>query len=996
MGTRRRSHALFTDGKTLFIRWDDAVTRLDAEKHERRPLFTISPSPERKGQLAGMAAQDGKIYAAFHGAPPYFENAAHTGLVDIDNCLPKLRAKIPRTDNRNIPLLPQRDFMSLFRLGGYIASDDRCMLSLETEDGVERRQYILLSFNRPVPVGSLIFPAPEAGDHQFSVGLLKADAPYPPRVKRDSDWVELKTASIGPWNCLAAPANTMTRAIRLRFAAAGDALSDQLEADSKEHDDAGLGEHAAADTGIPGAADKWKGSIDGMRILQRRFEAADGATVATNSGAFDPKTGEWDAKRTAVLSPNAPAIYAMQWPTPQKLRGLSIKEIDGAETEIEVYTGTDSKINIESATGWKKVATYKQELRNYYEPDITNTARARYMDGLADFGDEYETRTVRLRVIKPWSEKNGYPAGVRIDRGGRTIDPKRCHIYGVIALRYLGGEPPSDPLFTQRLEIHNAETGKLESELPYAGDGDITFGPDHRLYAISGKKIVRFDEAMKATTDFIPEGLENPRLLAFSQNGQLLVYDHGKTERVVRVYDAAGKFLHLIGNPVPRVAGPYDPTSLGNVSSISVDKAGSVWMTYPQENPRRFMQFKLDGAFVREFLGNTNYGGGGVLDPYDRRRLYFKDMLFDLDWDKGTSRIKALMSLKAEEASIWSDGSFRRDMGPVVTHGHRYMVSMPPGTTPTQPIGAVLVYDEKTMTTHLAAAMGAAKSFIYLKRPEFLDALGGKPLGDFDFIWCDRNGDGVVQLDEVQFLPHTDARGPLGLFQGDLSVTAGQSRYEVEKYLPDGTPQYACKDAGFAALYHLDNGNWFRFGERGSAQDPGVNEVVDGAGQRIWSYRAHLGMDGLFVPPWIPGVEQLQFGICGHATASGDLGEFIVINGNDGQLSIWTADGFLAGHITLHMRDARATGWPEEHARGTSLDRLTLGQEHFHAYFCKSEGDNHFYLVAGGNHISLIEVDGLENFHRINGTIDVTQDVHAKVRAWHAARVKTQIFARAP
>lgn len=987
--------ALFTDGKTLFIRWDDAITRLDSEQHERKPIFSITPTPERKGQLAGMAAHNAKIYAAFHGAPPWFDNAAHTGLVDIDNCLPKLRAKIPRTDNHNIPLLPQRDFMSLFRLGGYIAGDDRSMLSLETEGGTARRQFILLSFNRPVAVGSLIFPMPEAGDHQFSLSLLKPDAPYPPRVKQDSDWVSVKTADMGPWNCVAAPANTMTRAIRLTFAAAGDALADQLENASKT-DDVGLGERDAQDAGIPGTGDKWKGRIDGMRILQRRFEAASAAAVHVNSGTFDPKTGEWDAQRTAILSPDRPAIYEMEWNSPQKLRGLSIKEIDGAETEIDVYTGPEGKINLESPAGWKKVASYKQELRNYYEPDATNTARARYMDGIADFGDEYETRAIRLRVIEPWTEKSGYPKGVRLDRGGRTIDPKRCHIYGVAALRYLGGEPPSDPLITQRMEIHDDTTGKLETEMPFSCDGDIAFGPDDHLYAITGTHIVRFDEPMKTASDFIASGLENPRLLAFSPDGHLLVYDHGKTQRVVRIFDSAGKFQHLIGNPAPRAAGAYDPTSLGNVSSLSVDKAGSVWMAYPSENPRRFMKFTLDGTFVHDFLGNTNYGGGGVLDSYDRRRLYFKDMLFDLDWQKGTSRIKAMMSLKAEEASIWSEGSFRQDMAPIVTHGRRYMVSMPPGTAPTQPIGAVLVYDEKTMTTRLAAAMGAAKAFIYLKGPEFLAALGGKPLGDFDFIWCDRNGDGVVQLDEVQFMPHTEGRGQLGLFQSDLSVTAGASRYQVKQYLADGTPDYVCTDAGFSALYRLDNGNWFRFGERGPGEDNGANEVVNPTGDRIWSYRAHLGMDGLYVPPWSPGVEQLQFGICGHATAPGDLGEFLVINGNDGQTSIWTADGFLAGHITLHMLDPRATGWPAEHARGTRLDGLTLGQEHFHVYFCKTDGDNHFYLVAGGNHISLIEVDGLENFHRIGGTLSLTAELREKVRAWQAAQVKTQLFIKAP
>jgi hypothetical protein len=154
-------------------------------------------------------------------------------------------------------------------------------------------------------------------------------------------------------------------------------------------------------------------------------------------------------------------------------------------------------------------------------------------------------------------------------------------------------------------------------------------------------------------------------------------------------------------------------------------------------------------------------------------------------------------------------------------------------------------------------------------------------------------------------------------------------------------------------------------------------------------------MDGLNVPPWQPGRVDLQFGIAGFGKVQGDLGDIFVIAANNGQWNLWTADGLLAGHLTLHQGDPRVKGWPAEHARGTRLENITAGQEHFH-YFFTQTADGKFYVVMGGMWASVIEVQGLERIRRGEAQLTVTPEMLSRTREWEAHRHTRTLFSRAP
>ncbi|TSA02318.1 MAG: hypothetical protein D4R81_05070, partial [Nitrospiraceae bacterium] len=154
--------------------------------------------------------------------------------------------------------------------------------------------------------------------------------------------------------------------------------------------------------------------------------------------------------------------------------------------------------------------------------------------------------------------------------------------------------------------------------------------------------------------------------------------------------------------------------------------------------PKRITEWATDGKFLREFLGNTSYGGGGVLDPWNKRRLFYGNLEFELDWAKGTTRLKNL---------TWPDG-WEAPEQPVKIGERIYMVTRPYGPGPTIPVGIVYLYDKDRVKR--VAAFGLANYWRALQtNGEVLAHLGKKVLEDHQFIWADRNGDGEVQLAEV-------------------------------------------------------------------------------------------------------------------------------------------------------------------------------------------------------------------------------------------------------
>jgi hypothetical protein len=979
---------LASDGKDLYAMPEsrghfelqgqvDHVWRFSLPEKKLDTSFTLNATATRKRGVSGMAVRDGKLYVAVNAGDTWLENAFAASIVDQDNCEPKYPKPTKSTNMLQDPL-PRADFLRLLRLTGTPPGGNG-LAYLETAKQPAARQHIVIALEREAPIGSFVFPLPEVKDLQMVVSVLKPGAAYPPKPNKDADWQRVYAGKGKGWTVVTAPEKTVTRAIRLSFDKGLDELDEAVLDDEGDPAlDGGLGDAAGdADSKEKNKA-AWFAQLEGMKILSRRFENLfPTCKVTVNSGTVTPE-GEWDANREKPLTSENPGVYMMEWDAPQPIRGLAIKEIDGRFTEIDAWTGAGSP-DMKAVKGWEKLASYEQKLRYYFNPDQNHNSKARYIDGYVDFGRDVSTRAIRMRVTEQWMWREGDRAGVvgvRIDRGGPTLDPTRCRIYGVAPLKSVGGEPPVDLLATQRIEVYDVATKKLVKEIPFSEGSDIAFAPDGSLYGISAGKVVKVDvEGGKHVP--LPLDVGRPTAITCGRTGELFVFDSARDQRVIRVFDSSGKPLRTIGTPGGRIVGPYDPmrfTSSANVAvDLAVDAKDQLWVVECDETPRRVSLWGVDGTFKKDLLGNTGYGGGGVLDPYDHSRLYYTTfsgggLEFALDWKTGATALKRILwqgDTPAGEQAIRI-----KDRDYLVTRAHFQ----------TQPAG--IVYLQEKDRLKCVAAMGAADSFPPLRTSAILEKLGRKPLGTQGFLWSDRSGDGTPQADEVEFFDIPDRRAAhVGRFDETLGVDSPKFRYEVKEILLNGAPVYERKKKAFGSgVVRMNDGRFFVVGDNEKMA------AVDADGKAGWTHPTE-SWGGQAISsakrPWFPGQTVAQFDVVGHETATkGDLGEFFVTNGNCGTWHIWTADGLLAGRIFSDLLGPVKQTWSREHDRGFDLTGVSLGQEHFRGAFCQSRENGRFYGVVGHNNISVVEVQGFEKFKRLGGAITVTQKDVDEAMEW--------------
>ncbi len=992
---------LASDDAAVLIHAGNTIYNMNPATHEIRELCPAN-TPQRKGYLQSIAARGGKLYMARSSPVPFIDNAIVDWQVDLEHCLP-LYPKEIRGNFRTVPN-PRVDFLRVLRLTGTPpgqteAPDDRPQqhwpVYLESTQGNGRKQFVVVALTEPVAIGSIVFPHP-GGKLNIRFSALKSQAPYPPNAAREADWIPFEANGKPGWECVAAPPNTVTRALRITFAQPGDDMDDMLDTSVENP----AGKKTGTENLFSGGSEKkddapgkrgWTGRLEGLKILRRRLtNLFPEAKVRVNSGTVAPD-GVWDAKRTESITPQNPGIYVMEWDAAKNVCGVAIKEIDGAKTEIDIWAGADGAIPLDGPDGWKHVATYEQARRLWYEPDFNRNDNARYMDGYVNFDKEIKTRSVRLRVVEQWIGDEHYPHGLRRDMGGRTLDPRRCRIFGVAPLGNLGGEAPLDTRAYQGLDIVDTQTGKLQETVNLDPGYSLAVNPAGEVCTLRDFGIQRIDLKTAQTTPIV-QGLKSPERLAVDAAGNYYVFCGHEGGSIIRVFDKDGKPVREIGHAGGLQPGPWDPQRLSNVNALCADAAGNLWVQDTDDQPRRTVQFKTDGTFVQELLGNAHYGGGGTLNRYDLSRGYLGRVEFEIDWEKRAARVRGILA----------DKIYGEDLTSVRVKERMYLVTTPLSVRAEQPFGAVYLYDDAKGTARLAAAFGDAAHFEPLYQPEIVAMMKGKTPRQFQFIWTDRNGDGKVQGSEVQLEPKAaDANVVIGRFDEELGCVSGKSIYEVKEFLADGTPVYEkhALTAPASGLFRLKGGNIFAINGQSPTSRSLENAVYSPQGQHLWGYPVeHPSVSGLWLPPWRPGYVTNQFAVIGHETArAGDLNEYLVIHANNGQWNIWTADGFLAGHILYHALDRRTKFFgPATSAFGTRMDPLSGGQEMFHGFFTQSEKDGRAYIIAGGNYMSIMEVKGLEKFKRTRGEVRVTPEDIQRVHLRESENTRREIVSTVP
>ena len=554
------------------------------------------------------------------------------------------------------------------------------------------------------------------------------------------------------------------------------------------------------------------------------------------------------------------------------------------------------------------------------------------------------------------------------------------------------------------LLVVDVASGNIATRIPLENPRGLAFDADDGLIVLSGTKLVRFASLSGKPEIIVADGLEDPRHVAVAADGRYFVTDRGQSHQV-KIFSAAGKQTGTIGKPGVPATGPYDPLHMNEPNGLAIDTQGRIWVAENSNHPRRVSRWTINGKLQQAFYGPTEYGGGGTLDPKDRARFFYKGMEFKLDWSTGTDSLVRIFHLP-EPLLDAHYGPYSPDtpLYPAAQPKRRYFTSCYTHV-PTNGDNVAFVWLDGEMDARMVSAVGSARAWSVLRNAEFRDRWphGSKPEDEqprneapVSFAWTDTNSDGRPQPEEVQFVA--------GRCQGvtvmnDLSVVVARFGDRNVKFSPSfdaaGLPNYNLTQPeilGSAGGQPQSSGGNQSLTEPGgwtintNATEPFSPYGLGGGlhGQPRWSYPSawpglHASHEAAV--PDRPGM------VVGHTRLlggwiQGNVGPMFCVNGNMGNMYLFTADGLFVSTLFHDIR--LRPNWAAPVAeRNMDVTDVSLHDENFWPSITQTS-DGKVFLVDGAR-TSLVRIDGLEALNRLpEQTIEITTDQLQSARDWFA------------
>lgn len=565
----------------------------------------------------------------------------------------------------------------------------------------------------------------------------------------------------------------------------------------------------------------------------------------------------------------------------------------------------------------------------------------------------------------------------------------------------------------------DARTGKLLGRDKMENPRGVAFDREGRLLVLSRNTLRRHSlhglpgvPTLDGGETLVRDGLDDPRGITLDGEGRIYVSDRGNSHQV-KIFSAEGKQVAAIGRPGPPVAGPYDELHLNDPNGMAVDRSGNLWVTEDNFQPKRVSVWNREGNLLKAWYGPGEYGGGGTLDPSDPNAFHYRGMEFELDWKAGTNRLKSIHFRPPPGASeSHSEGLPEQPI--VGKNGTRYFTNCY-NSNPTGGSAMATLWIERDGLAVRCAAVGRARDWPVLLQPEFRalwphdPAAKGAKNDQAVFAWSDRNDDGAPQPEEVTLLPIS---GGGVVFQPDLSVTVarwgGNSiRLSPVDFTHGGVPVYdpSKPEIVFSGAQNPASSGGDQVLTEPSgwaistvAMQPFAAESLGGAfkGRAMWSYPSLWpGLHASHEAP-VPGRPGEIIGttrlLGSWVTPRGgsDAGPLFAVNGNMGNIYLFTADGLFAGQLFQDVRVGQSWAMPRAQP-GMNVDRISLHDENFWPTISQTP-DGKVFLVDGAR-TSLIRVDGLDSIRRIGAsTLTVTPENLKDAAAW---RIRSESARRA-
>lgn len=542
-----------------------------------------------------------------------------------------------------------------------------------------------------------------------------------------------------------------------------------------------------------------------------------------------------------------------------------------------------------------------------------------------------------------------------------------------------------------RILIIDIAQSKITDSVQIAGPAGMYHDAQGHMLLLSGNKLLRFSGARPDNKGqaLISSGLEDPYAITQDNKGNLYISDHGRSH-TVKVFTSAGKYIRQIGKPGAPAAGPYDQYHMNNPAGITIDAQQQLWVTERDYLPKRVSVWSLDGKMIRAFYGPPKYGGGGTLDPRDKSRFYYAEegrgaMEFALNWQAGTSTVKQVYYRPGAADMPLAFRSAAPET-PLYYNGQEYATNCY-NTNPTNGASTAFLFIRRNGIAYPVAAMGQASQWDLLKQDAFkatwpqgvnLNASGNSSKAFF--IWQDLNGDSQAQPGEVKY--QAAQTGGVTVMP-DLSFCISRINDKAMRFAVTGVTKQG------VPTYDITKGKILAQGVQPPASSGG-DQVLEGPGGwniltlgvkpfhalsisgtrngiPVWSYpdlwpglhASHNAPEPSHAGELI-GTTRL---LGGFFTVKGsDAGPLWAINGNHGNVYIFTADGILAASLFQNMRDGRPWRMPVA-KRNMSLDSITIGEENFWPGITAT-ADGKVYLTDGARS-AIVRLDGMESITRL-------------------------------
>jgi hypothetical protein len=510
------------------------------------------------------------------------------------------------------------------------------------------------------------------------------------------------------------------------------------------------------------------------------------------------------------------------------------------------------------------------------------------------------------------------------------------------------------------------------------------------LYAVAGDQLVKLnpDTGYAAPITSLPG---DPEGLFAAADGRFFVSDDAPDAQFVRIFDAAGKPLGTLGTACGLKPGPYDPLALKDPAGLVLSPDGHLWVTERDRwTPKRLSAYDLASKTMwKEFFGPTAYGAPGAsFDPAHPTHWFGQGTMFDVDLNAGTA--KPFSILGGEQ-------------------GMHYRLWRQDGRTFVIAYGMATYIEELKSdgTLKPLACICDAHHFSFSRKwqppPAFVDAFQraypdqkyvpgteGRPDHGFGMLWVDKNGDGVMQANEIEFSTGAEKFGGTGWGNDfndlNLRVPAYVNGHAVmvtlhpQGWWPGGAPRYPSLNDAVKAAVPIDlridqvssETTVDHFGNMLINSDPTM-KAYSPDGRLLWTFpNRWAGVQGSHDAPF-PQTGELQ-GVLFYTGVAplDDQGDVTMMNGNHGRLFAMTTDGMYLDEM---FHDVRLM--VSSQAGGFGI----LGGECFGGCFARSEQDGNYYYQGGGIEYRIYRVDGLQRIKRSQGTLTVTPEQAAAAEA---------------